>query len=561
MKKSSNILIPCLMLGLSAITSCGNKKQQVEETPVQKEAQAEIVTFPSANPFLAAGDYSSVHFGPAQTNTFSHSVKEHSYQVYSKQLQDILPVLMPSMILNATADECYWVTDMGQAYYMTTKGDRWAKLAAISLDGKAADTLRAVSIKAFADSFYTTGAEMDKAVASLFGKDAKNSVENGRFPVVDKDNVLYTFFNRKLVGITLADAQDPAKGLVIKSQLDLSKAIPANDRIVGMQMTYDGYLVVNSAKGVFCIIDRANLSIKNQMQVTPTQLFFAPVAVDDKNGIYAVSDSMMMKLVWNGTNLSVDEKEGAWSCPIKYDRDPELMKQGGGVLGAPVLMGFGNDPDKLVVITDGASRTNLMAFWRDSIPADAKMAAGASSKRVAGMINVTCGFNAQNMASYIQSYHSVPVMGYGAFVANTINGYPVPTTPNDFALLGSILPTAKGVERFQWDYTKNEWISVWSAPTVGCSAMNPVISKQAKLILLNSFDSSNAVEGWSVKGYDWATGAYKNQVVFAADTQYGNGTCGYFQYLKDGDMIFNSIAGTYRLTFGEERGLNRSPRL
>ena len=33
----------------------------------------------------------------------------------------------------------------------------------------------------------------------------------------------------------------------------------------------------------------------------------------------------------------------------------------------PTLMGFGNDEDKLVVITDGAKRMKLVAFWRDAI--------------------------------------------------------------------------------------------------------------------------------------------------------------------------------------------------
>jgi hypothetical protein len=32
------------------------------------------------------------------------------------------------------------------------------------------------------------------------------------------------------------------------------------------------------------------------------------------------------------------------------------------------MMGFGDDPDKLVVITDGADRMNLVAFWCDQIP-------------------------------------------------------------------------------------------------------------------------------------------------------------------------------------------------
>lgn len=46
------------------------------------------------------------------------------------------------------------------------------------------------------------------------------------------------------------------------------------------------------------------------------------------------------------------------------------IKLGYGTGATPTLMGFGNDEDKLVVITDGAKRMKLVAFWRDAIPAD-----------------------------------------------------------------------------------------------------------------------------------------------------------------------------------------------
>ncbi|MCS3152305.1 hypothetical protein NXX77_00010 [Phocaeicola dorei] len=46
-------------------------------------------------------------------------------------------------------------------------------------------------------------------------------------------------------------------------------------------------------------------------------------------------------------------------------------------------MGFGQDKDKLVVITDGSKRMKLVAFWRDEIPSDAQQVAGYD-KRIAG---------------------------------------------------------------------------------------------------------------------------------------------------------------------------------
>ena len=48
------------------------------------------------------------------------------------------------------------------------------------------------------------------------------------------------------------------------------------------------------------------------------------------------------------------------------------IKMGYGTGSTPTLMGFGDDEDKLVVITDGAKRMKIVAFWRDNIPSDAK---------------------------------------------------------------------------------------------------------------------------------------------------------------------------------------------
>ena len=47
-----------------------------------------------------------------------------------------------------------------------------------------------------------------------------------------------------------------------------------------------------------------------------------------------------------------------WHLPLKWDM----------ALGStPTLMGFGDDEDKLVVITDGAKQMKIVAFWRDEI--------------------------------------------------------------------------------------------------------------------------------------------------------------------------------------------------
>ena len=124
------------------------------------------------------------------------------------------------------------------------------------------------------------------------------------------------------------------------------------------------------------------------------------------------------RIAWTGSRLSTDEKDGAWSSPYDTGREPPSVKFGVGTGSTPTLMGFGDDPDKLVVITDGSDRMKLVAFWREQIPADFKQQPGTRSRRIAGQVQITCGLSPQ--PEFIQSEQSVVVHGYGAFVVNNI---------------------------------------------------------------------------------------------------------------------------------------------
>src|SRR5262245_66645297 len=116
----------------------------------------------------------------------------------------------------------------------------------------------------------------------------------------------------------------------------------------------------------------------------------------------------MHKVVWTGQQLSIDEKDGAWHEPFRNSL-------GNGTGSTPSLVGFGNEPDKLVVITDGDRLMNLTLFWRDAIPANWKQLDGAPSRRIAGYQPCNFGDPARQAA---QSEQSVVAAGYGMFVVN-----------------------------------------------------------------------------------------------------------------------------------------------
>jgi len=160
--------------------------------------------------------------------------------------------------------------------------------------------------------------------------------------------------------------------------------------------------------------------------------------------------AFMRKLVWTGTNLSDAEDDGAWSCPYTHSTQPPIIKVGVGTGSTPTLMGFGDDENTLVVITDGAKQMNLIAFWRDKIREGAE--------RIADQIPVTYGFSP--LPEWIQSEQSVVVSGYGAFV---VNNMPMNVSSDligknkilQVSLMGPAYDTAYGAERFEWDPVSN----------------------------------------------------------------------------------------------------------
>lgn len=219
---------------------------------------------------------------------------------------------------------------------------------------------------------------------------------------------------------------------------------------------------------------------------------------------------------------------------------PPIIKVGIGTGSTPTLMGFGDDEDKLVVITDGAKQINLVAFWRDKIP--------EGSQRIADQIPVTCGLPTET--EWIQSEQSVVVYGYEAFVVNNI---PETVDPDltyqgmnkilQVSLMGPAYETSYGAERFQWNMETNSWSSVWTRSDVSSTSMVPIYSQHSNMAIINGYQSPN---GWEVLGLDWDTGETVHQTIFG-DVNFGNGAYAILQYLDNDDLLFNSFSGPIRI--------------
>ena len=90
--------------------------------------------------------------------------------------------------------------------------------------------------------------------------------------------------------------------------------------------------------------------------------------------------------------VRLDEADGGWQSEYNTMSRQQAIAAGaltisGGSGTAPTLMGFGNDPDKLAIISDGDSNgAQLVAFWRDKIPVDFTQKPGTKSSRIADQI-------------------------------------------------------------------------------------------------------------------------------------------------------------------------------
>ena len=182
-------------------------------------------------------------------------------------------------------------------------------------------------------------------------------------------------------------------------------------------MTYDGHIVA-AAPGAIFLLDR-DLNVKGTITF-PGEAVDNGVATDEK-GIYVVTSARMLKLVWTGTKLSYDEADGGWQSEYNTMSPEESAAMGALSRGSgttPTLMGFGNDPDKLVVISDADKNgANLVAFWRDQIPAGFKQKPGTKSARIADQIRIDF--------SKLTLEVSPQVLGYGVTVINSTFPEPV----------------------------------------------------------------------------------------------------------------------------------------
>lgn len=517
------------------------------------KTEADKNVYPVPNPYLSAPVYGVSHFNPAQNDAFPYAVKRGEFRVDLNKMQTIYSGPINIMTLASTDANYMWGVSTDRVVYIDCSDGKWQSVAELELP----DTRRIAEeeLKRLVQSDYTTVQQVKDVAKDVLGTNPQAVTANGLYTVADKDNNVYVNAGTKICVFGLKDKGDPAKGIEVKRSFE-SKDIfqpmsllgmPSEVRLIGMNMAYDGHLIIGAYNGI-AVIDREFKQKPVIYQIEEGQLISNSLCVDEKNGIYIVSgsltnqgDGMLRRVIWTGKELSDKEEDGAWSAAYEGGNWPPAIKAGTGSGTTPTLMGYEEGKDKLVVITDGADRMNLVAFWREDIPKDFIQIPGTKSRRIAGQIPVTAGRPADQR--WIQSEQSVVVVGWGAFVVNNVITNGLPDKVEDAMAIGPVLAPPMGCERFEWDSATHKWSSVWTRGDAVSISTVPVASSQSGVVFINGYTEK---DGWEMTGLDWKTGQTVTRIVFGKNSL-GNGAYAIEQFLPDGDLLFNSLVGTVRV--------------
>jgi hypothetical protein len=514
---------------------------------------ASAQTRPERNPYLSADIYGVTHINPAKQNSIPYKINLSERKVDLDALKPVWGGPVNNSTYASARTGYFWSVSTDRVALIDARGSQWRMVADIDLPGatrRSRDALQRIVQFTYMDM-----AASEAHLKRILGPAPGNVLPAGIYALVSNQDYVYANAGTIVSAIGLVDRQDPSKGLEVKARFDTATIIPPTSvfgeaprvGLVGMNMTYDGHVVIGALNGV-AVIDAALKTGQFRKFDDDNQMATNSLAVDAAGGIYVATGSkkprlpgVMRKMVWKDGRLSDDPKDGAWSAQYDGGDWPPAIKAGTGTGSTPTLMGFAENEDKLVLMTDGSNRMKLVAFWRDEIPADARQVPGALSSRIADQKPVTAGISEQR--PWLQSEQTIIVSGYGAFVVNNLIEEGHPDRIIDVMTVGPVHSPPRGVEKIVWNDKENRFYSAWARGDVVSVSMVPLVSSGANAVFVNGYSKA---DGWEVTGLDWETGRTVSRTIFGQNNK-GNGAYAILQFLENGDMLFNSVIGPYRI--------------
>ena len=372
---------------------------------------------------------------------------------------------------------------------------------------------------------------------------------SGAYGIVDRDGYHYTGFAKTRL-LKSFDDNDIEKPFYVVADVDIRDCLPKEvaadiERIMGYTLTYDGHIAA-AATGALLVFDR-DLQLKDYL-LFPGEHVENSIAADEKR-IYVVTSKHMYGVRWDGERLSIDENEGGWISPYQVMPEGEALSMGAASHGSgttPTLLGFGEGEDKLVVISDGHPEgAQVVAFWRDDIPADFEQKPGTLSRRIADEILV--GLSPTTIEA------SPVIYGDGVLVVNST--YPEPS-PLPFDIVGNAMTAGvtreapKGIQKFVWQHEENAFRADWFLADVdNTDWMPPAVSPDAGLVYIADKRSNN----YEYFALDWETGEFVARWSFPDDSVLWNTWGGITTLLEDGDFLLGGFFAVKRFDVGHMR--------
>ena len=376
------------------------------------------------------------------------------------------------------------------------------------------------------------------------------TMPSGAYAVIDSEGYHYTSYDEHHL-VKSFDNNDVDAPLLPVAHSNIIAQLPKEaargiDRILGISLTYDGHIVA-AATGAVIVADR-DLKVKDY-RLFPGEHVENSIAIDGDNGIYIVTSQNMHKLAWNGEKLSQQAADGAWSSAYDVMPEGEAKSMGAASHGSgttPALLGFGDDEDKLIIISDGnEENAQIVAFWRDEIPADFQQKSGAKSRRIADQVAFRL--------SKTTVEASPVVYGNGVLVVNST--YPEPG-PIDMDLIsnaflsGTTREPPRGIQKYEWLPDENRFVEAWSIDDVdNTDWMPPAVSTANGLVYI----ANKQNDTYEYFAADWETGEKVATWEFPDDSVLWNTWGGITVFLEDGDLLMGGFFALKRFNIGHLR--------
>jgi len=539
-------------------------------------AQAAAPAGPAPNPYLAQSYNTQTHWNDAATDSVGIAVPRGAYEVTPESVQFVAneSVGLPSVADKVRGQEIHWWWSGFGLRKLKVEGGRLVEIARTDVPVRLpnytpvspeARREQARAVQKFLDARDEKGLlDYMRAQPNRMLSGSPDQAANGAvYALLTRDDAFLGCNSRQIFRIDQQDPADPMSAMKPARTVTLPAALFDNDKarrgvpripadlLFGMGMSYNGYVVVNTLGGKVVTLNRDTLEVIDVFSVPGRdELFMNSFATGPEAGggaVYVASNTTMYRLVVDAAGkIRSDAASGAWAAP--YDRGVTMPapKLGDGTGSTPTLMGFGADDDKLVVITDGARKMRLVAFWRDGIPAGWTQKPGTASPRVADQIEVDMGPSIET----VQSEQSVAAYGEHAFVVNNIPAQEQTFPGSDSSyyvnlITGATRPGPAGAAAFKWDHRTHRWTKQWARADVSAISVVPMISGDSRMAIVDGYFAGRWNDRHHI-GMDLDSGQTVLSVRTGSDPIF-NGMYAPVKVDADGQLMYGMAFGLVRL--------------